>query len=247
MTDTPGPITVNAPTKPSKPTTHSTSSSTSSTVVTLPRSLNLYLTNRLTILAQATFHLGTSRSSAPLHRVTTHQGFSGTPDVVLRSGPSSKSPILATAEFETPLSEQILLTLPLSAHDAVRINMTSTARPPKHWGRRDWWFAVPSAGGEQGEEAKFVWRHSDGEDEERKGYRSGWNLMRRTRWEGGEETAVAFWAYPALTMTKKMAFRFVEEDGGAGGEMWATAAVVSALGIWEIERRRVAGGSAAAA
>lgn len=104
---------------------------------------------------------------------------------------------------------------------------------------------MPSAGEQGEEEERFVWRHSDGEDEERKGYRSGWNLMRRTRWETGEETAVvAFWASPAMTMTKKMAFRFVEDGVGAGGEMWATAAVVSALGIWEIERRRVAGGSA---
>ncbi|KAB5536505.1 hypothetical protein GE09DRAFT_1192664 [Coniochaeta sp. 2T2.1] len=229
------------------------SSSSSSTVAAFPPSLNLYLTSRLAILARSTFHLGPHRRS-PLHGVTTHQGFSGAPDVVLHASPSSKSPFLATAEFETPFSEEVLLTFfvspPENNNNNLRVTtMTSTARPAKDWGRRDWFYSVAEETGEDGENEEYVWRHGDGEEEDddddgRKGYESGWNLLRRRKMgkSGGEEEVVAFYAYPAMTMTKKMAFRFVERGGGEGKVEggWAVAAVVSALGIWELERRRVA-------
>ncbi|KAB5580670.1 hypothetical protein GE09DRAFT_447689 [Coniochaeta sp. 2T2.1] len=228
------------------PTT-SKNPTSSSSQITFPPSLNLYLTSRLAILAQSTFHLGPDRRS-PLHSVTTHQGFSGAPDVVLHTSSSSSksSPVLATAEFETPFSEEMVLTLYLSPNTNSNkrvITMTSTARPAKDWGRRDWFYSVPEGTG--GGKGEYVWRHIDGEEDDDdggKGYQSGWNLLRRRGQE--EEEVVAFYAYPAMTMTKKMAFRFVE--GGAGGGerkvagRWAVAAVVSALGIWELERRRVA-------
>ncbi|KAI1506600.1 hypothetical protein F5X99DRAFT_423231 [Biscogniauxia marginata] len=102
----------------------------------------------------------------------------------------------------------------------------------------------------------FEWRHSRaGEVAALGGRSSGWKLVRLAT-DAGTATAgagagagsaksstdgrevVAVWAWPSMSLSKALKFRFLGAGAtGALGERWAVAAVITALRIWDRERR----------
>ena len=100
----------------------------------------------------------------------------------------------------------------------------------------------------------YEWRHSYGEAiAALDGDRDGWKLVRMTNGPppgvdgqfvpGGYMTSdgkevVAAWTDAFMSMTKRAKFAFLGTgQSGLLGERWAVMAVMSALGIWEKERR----------
>ncbi|RKU44775.1 hypothetical protein DL546_006765 [Coniochaeta pulveracea] len=211
-----------------------------------PPSFNIYLSSN--ILYQKRYALG-QHKDRPLNAISVHTGLSGNPDVILRTGTSSDSAPLATVLFKTFSSDMILTLPPLTpSQPPSEIRMVAAS-----WPTRSWSFVVEVTrpdGGHQPE--PFEWRHSSGgEVKSLSGWGTGWKLVHTG--PGGQGTGsgprsgegnevVAVFAVPAMSITKAVEFRFLGSGmTGQFGERWAVTAVISALGIWEKEKRRNAG------
>lgn len=225
--DRPPPFTRTPATRPAQP---STSTGPSPSINRqFPPTFNVYLSSN--IISQRKFTLGEHKDH-PFYAVTTHTGFSGNKDVVLHTGTSSSSAPLATAQFKT-FSADIILTLPpLGSGAPADVRMKSGP-----WPTRSWFFAVEVATDTNLRKEPFAWRHSSGEGAKSiAGWCRGWKLVRTGSRDGNE--VVAVFAAPPLSVTKKLAFQFVGAgETGEFGERWAVMAVISALGIWEKEKR----------
>lgn len=214
-----------------------------------PPSFNIYLSSN--ILYQKRYALGEHKDT-PLYAISVHTGLSGNPDVILRTGTSPSSAPLATALFKTFSSDMILAIPPLTASQPpTEIRMVAAS-----WPTRSWSFAVEVTRPDGGlRREPFEWRHSSGDEVKTlSGWGTGWKLVHTgpgglgtgsgpRSGEGNE--VVALFAVPAMSITKAVEFRFVGSGmTGEFGERWAVTAVISALGIWEKEKRRNAGAAA---
>lgn len=177
------------------------------------------------------YHLG-EHQDTPIYAVTTHSGWSGNPDVVLHSALLATSPPLATANFKTFSSDTTIQLPPLNASSAATQTTLQGSMFQRHF-----FFSVeiPLSNGQMHSEP-FEWRTTRGDDVQTLGgWGSGWKLMRAP---GPAEEIVAVFTGGMLSLTKKFCFKFVGAgDSGALGERWAVMAVVSAMAIWEKERR----------
>ncbi|OTA91379.1 hypothetical protein M434DRAFT_397217 [Hypoxylon sp. CO27-5] len=210
---------------------------------------------------QRSYMIG-EHQSAPLYAVSLHSGWSGQPDIVLHNGPSDQNPPLAGAtrsSFGT--SATIALPpVPGSGMQAAEEKMEYSGG----FGHTAYTFSIETGVGNAARREPFEWRHSSGSVIQGLGARgSGWKLVRLAtgppggvvgasfvpggaRASDGKEV-VAVWAWASGSLTKKLKFQFLGSGAnGVLGERWAIMAVITALRIWDRERRQRNQSSAAA-
>ncbi|KAF7537374.1 hypothetical protein G7054_g3779 [Neopestalotiopsis clavispora] len=224
-----------------------------------PPSFNAYYQWKFT----KTFHLGESRDH-PLYAVRTHSGWSGSPGIVLHSGPSDKDPPLAAAGQETQWSKHSIIVLPpLPGSDAA--SSTEFMRTNVGWKHTSYPFSIEVTSGATGRLKRegFEWRQSHGGEIKQLGKCSrGWKLVRLSAEAAGpggerEERAhgassdgkeiVAVWAfYSGWSMTKSFKFQFLGSGlTGELGERWSVMAVITALRMWYLHFQGIAATTAA--
>lgn len=180
---------------------------------------------------------------APIYLVATHTGWSGNPDVVLHTTTDSKSAPLATANYKTFSRDTTIVLPPLDSKP--RAIQGETLMKGSTFGRTfTFSVEVPAQPGGQLRSEPFEWRHSRGEDVASLGsvWGRGWKLVRTATGRGAAVGAgtdvVAVFSTGPVSMTKKFCFKFVGAgETGVLGERWAVMAVISAIAIWEKERR----------
>ncbi|KAI1504930.1 hypothetical protein F5X99DRAFT_370312 [Biscogniauxia marginata] len=221
-----------------------------------PPALNGYLHKKL---SEVTFHLS-ENGDTPLFYGELHSGWSGKPEVTLRSGPSENDPVMATAGAAskwTLKNVAIAVASSLGAGDArpeggqdemIQIDMASHYRLKKIYLN----FAMDVGPGGELRREEFEWRHSSGgEIQSLDGDSVGWKLVRLSEGSsaGGKGHArpagltsdgkeiVAVWAHNAsLSMTKAFKFQFLGSGlTGVLGDRWAAAALVSAVRMWWVD------------
>ena len=86
-----------------------------------------------------------------------------------------------------------------------------------------------------GQREAFEWRHSRGSEVAALGAsHSGWKLVRL-----GTGEVVAAWANSSMSITKQLQFHFLGSGAnGILGERWAVMTVITALRMWDMERRK---------
>ncbi|ETS82175.1 hypothetical protein PFICI_07177 [Pestalotiopsis fici W106-1] len=197
-----------------------------------------------------TYYLG-EHGSHPLYIVKTHTGWSGSPDVVLHSGPSESSPPLAGVSANT-LSRSATVELPPLPGSG----RTAAEEPLAFSGFSHGTFTFSIEVGSVGRRESFEWRHSHGNEvDSLGGSSSGWKLVRlATDAPGGQgkgshfvgggpqssdaKEVVAVWSNARMSMSKLFNFQFLGSGvTGALGERWAVMAVITALRIWDKERK----------
>ncbi|OIW27921.1 hypothetical protein CONLIGDRAFT_454454 [Coniochaeta ligniaria NRRL 30616] len=193
-----------------------------------PPEFNLYSAN----LLGRTFNLG-EHQNAPIYVVSIHTGWSGNPDVMLHTSTSANSPPLATANFRTFTNDTTIKLPPLNPRSYV----TETTLKGSMFGRT-WSFSIeiPGPNGQLRSEP-FEWRHSRGEDVNTLGsvWGTGWKLVRLL---GEGKEVVAVFTEGTMSLSKKFSFKFRGAgETGVLGERWAVMAVISAMAIWEKNRR----------
>jgi hypothetical protein len=195
-----------------------------------PPEFNLYSAN---ILGR-TFNLG-EHQNAPIYVVSIHTGWSGHPDVMLHTTTNANSPPLATANFKTFTNDTTIKLPPLNP----RSQPTETTLKGSMF-MRTWSFSIEVLGpNNQLRSEPFEWRHSRGDDVNTLGsvWGTGWKLVRKPG-QGGDAEVVAVFTEGKVSFSKKMSFKFVHAgETGALGERWAVMAVISAMAIWEKNRR----------
>lgn len=182
----------------------------------------------------------------PLYAVSCHTGWSSKPAVILHSGPNESMPPLAAVDSSPYSTTATMILPPLPGTGSTEERMESS----RGFGFPSHMFSVEVGPNNQRE--RFEWRHSRGaEVDSLGGLRRGWKLVRldsnvrnggqfavggaRTR--DGDEV-VAVWANVGMTLSKSFNFRFLGNgDNGSMGERWAVMAVISALRIWDKERK----------
>lgn len=224
-----------------------------------PDKFNLYATN---YGFSRTFMLGNDEHPS-IYAVRLHSGFSSSPPIVLHNGPDpDRCAMLAAVEFAT-FGGDFTLTLPpmpmpMPMPGTAAVAAASEVEVECDFGltSRCYRFDVEVGATQQVmRKEPFEWRHSYGAAVDSLGGSwTGWKLVRMARGpppgaSGGSPPGefvtsdgcevVAVWAGAgALSFTESARFRFVGTgDTGLLGERWAVAAVMSALGIWEKERR----------
>ncbi|KAI1210380.1 uncharacterized protein F4807DRAFT_423183 [Annulohypoxylon truncatum] len=199
----------------------------------------------------------------PLYAVALHTGFSGKPDVVLHNGPSDSRPPLAAAEksgwssrgtvYLPPVPGLSLGTGPGNGGIPAAQEKFETGGGP--FGHKTFSFGIETGVGEGQRREMFEWRHSSSGAVKGLGGRgAGWKLCRLANGppagvqaaefvQGGERGSdgrevVAVWAWASGSMTKTWKFQFLGSGAnGVLGERWAVMAVMTALKMWDIERR----------
>lgn len=206
-----------------------------------PTEFNLYHSSS----APKNFTLG-QHQDQPFYSVSTRSGLSSDPDVVLHSTIHPSSQPLATAKFKT-FSSDIICALPPVSHKNV---LPTDIRMDAGSGvTRSWSFAVEISNGNGGlARSTFEWQQLSGEEVTTlSGPGTGFKLVHTARPGSGAgpragdgNEVVAFFSTTAMSATEKMQFRFVGSgEAGILGERWSVMAVISALGIWEKERRKM--------
>ncbi|KAI2631981.1 hypothetical protein GGR54DRAFT_11548 [Hypoxylon sp. NC1633] len=237
-----------------------------------PPSFNLY---RSSAFMQRLYTIG-EHQATPLYAVSLHSGLSGRAHVIIHSGPADTAPPLATVNRALwGLDATITLPpLPGSSRDPAEVEEHLAAKSGG-FGAPAYAFSVEAGTGAAAalRREAFEWRHSSGDAVQSLGGRvSGWKLVRlatdapaglgpdarfvpgapgsaSSRTDGKEVVAVWSWAGRSYS-NKTLLFRFLGTGAsGALGERWGLMAVVTALRIWDRERRqrnqRAAGGAAA--
>jgi hypothetical protein len=180
-----------------------------------------------------------------LYAVSTHTGWSGQPAVVLHTGPRNSLPLMAAVDFQI-LSHAMTITLPALPGRGVAGKEEELSSKFNGWSRiHGFSVEVDLASGRREE---FEWRHSSGDAITALGAdHFGWKLVRMatsphaahssfTTKDGKE--VVAAWSRTSMRGSKVAKFQFLGTgETGLLGERWAIMAVVTALGIYERERR----------
>ncbi|KAI0900872.1 hypothetical protein F4806DRAFT_172215 [Annulohypoxylon nitens] len=228
-----------------------------------PNSFNMY---RGSGIGNRHFTLG-EHQNAPLYAVALHSGFSGKPSVVLHNGPSDNRPPLAAVEKSGWSSKGTVYLPPppvmgAGANAGVRGSRGGKEGAAEErfeagggFGHKIYTFSIETGVGAGARREMFEWRHSSGRAVKGLDGRSGgWKLCRlatgppagaegRGFVEGGERGSdgreiVAVWAWASGSLTKLFKFSFLGSGAnGVLGERWAVMAVMTALKMWDIERR----------
>ncbi|KAJ9149388.1 hypothetical protein NKR23_g4301 [Pleurostoma richardsiae] len=190
----------------------------------------------------------------PLYAVRPHTGWSGQPDLVLHGGPTEDFPPLAVLNHER-FSRSFTVTLPPLPGD--RLPRDEFVRFPGLL-QSNYTFSVEvdRPGGPRGmRRERFEWRRSHGAEVGRlAGASFGWKLVRMAGDTGAAAGAsggvagpvagdglevVAVWVKAAMSLSKVLKFEFTGVGAtGDLGERWAVMAVMTALGIWDHDRRQ---------
>ncbi|KAH8648576.1 hypothetical protein BX600DRAFT_442862 [Xylariales sp. PMI_506] len=197
-----------------------------------------------------TYLLG-EHQSQPLYAVALHTGWSGKPDVVLHAGPDEKRfPPIASVDANT-MSRSSTVTLPPVPGSGLDCATERAEFSGFGHGKESFSIEVDASGGRR---EAFEWRHSHGGEVDGLGGRGrGWKLVRlaasgsgASRSSDGKEV-VAVWANASMSATKILNFEFLGSGAtGVLGERWAIMAVITALRIWDKERKARSSSAAAA-
>ena len=244
------------------------SSSSSSAVVArqFPPTFSVYsgfMTSDLTI--------GQHKDS-PIYAVSVHSGLSGQPNLVLHAGTTKRAPLMAAVDFHS-FSRRMDITLPppSSSSPAAKNSSASGGAGIRNTGPRahetvearfsGWNNAHPFTIDVEatGRREAFEWRHSTGglAVGSLDAGSSGWKLVRMDAGtdrnaNGGFTTSdgrpvVAVWSRTNFRGNKVGKFMFLGAGAdGSLGERWAMMAVMSALGLYEKQRRQERRSAAAA-
>ena len=172
-----------------------------------------------------------AHQSQPLYAVSLHTGWSGKPSTILHNGRSNKDPPLATADhsmFGSTCTVE-LPPLPTDTTGAVSEERATTSG----WYHKKMNFSIEVES--MGQREAFEWRHSRGSEVAALGAsHSGWKLVRLSTGE-----VVAAWADASMSITKHMQFHFLGSGASVAlGERWAVMSVITALRMWDMERRK---------
>ncbi|KAI2466832.1 hypothetical protein F4781DRAFT_444825 [Annulohypoxylon bovei var. microspora] len=212
---------------------------------------------------QRQYTLG-EHQAAPLFAVALNAGRAGLrPGIVLHAGPSDAQPRLATVESLGWEGRRgggggATVCFP-SAHadgqSGVGRGAAESFEAAGGLGHKTYTFSIRTGVGAAARREPFEWRHSSGDAVRALGGRgSGWKLCRLATEApagvaggafvlGGERAGdgkevVAVWAWSSGSLTKTLKFQFLGSGAnGVLGERWALMAVMTALKIWDIERR----------
>ncbi|KAL8383358.1 hypothetical protein RB595_006892 [Gaeumannomyces hyphopodioides] len=218
-----------------------------------PTRFTLYSTN---YGFSRTFVIG-SDEAPEIYAVRLHSGFSSSAPVVLHNGPDpDRNDVLATVDFAS-FGGDFTLTLPPMPGQP---GGASVVEVEADFGftNRCYRFNVEvgQPGATEVRTESFEWRHSYGAAVDSLGGSwAGWKLVRTSRGpppgaSGGSPPGqfvtsdgcevVAVWAGSGpMSFTESARFSFVGTgDSVLLGQRWAVAAVMSALGLWEKERRQ---------
>lgn len=200
------------------------------------------------------FQLGEHQES-PVYAVSTHSSWSGNPDVVLHTGTSKNDLPLAAAEATPSIPPSLTIHLPSLPGSDQKATIEPLVECKGLSRRYRFSIEVDPAGAVREE---FEWRHSSGSAI--KDYacaRQGWKLMRMSTnppsgvdflssidykpssyKSSDDKEVVAVWANFGMSTNKLWRFAFLGTGAtGALGERWAVMAVMTALLMWEQERR----------
>lgn len=212
--------------------------------------------------------------SNPLYALTLHSGLSGQPHVVLHSGPDPEAPPLATADkasgFSRLTGRVSMITLPALPN----FGRDTTEEPLEcaagFLHKTTYSFSievetgVPAAGGGALRREGFEWRATHGDEVKELGRCSrGWKLVRlhgeadgiggtrAVRDAGttsdGKEVVAVFGDCSSGWRTKVAQFRFLgAATAGCLGPRFAIMAVITALRIWDLQKKQQASASAGA-
>ncbi|KAI1344010.1 hypothetical protein F5Y15DRAFT_184652 [Xylariaceae sp. FL0016] len=188
----------------------------------------------------------------PLYHVSIHSGWSGQADVILHAGASESAPPLASVDGSA-FSRKHSITLPAAPAAGAA---TQTLSSSMGWPHSTYSFAIETGHGAAAPVERFEWRHSSDDAIKGMGGRgSGWKLVRLSTGApagmghdaqfvgGGPRTSdgkevVAVYSWASMSMTKAMYFQFLGSGASGGlGERWAIMAVITALAIWNKERK----------
>ncbi|CRK26210.1 hypothetical protein BN1723_013794 [Verticillium longisporum] len=221
-----------------------------------PPAFNVYLQgfSRTMILAE--------NQAQPIYALRAYSGFAGDASLILHSGPTERHPPLATLDF-APFSLGIVVTLPPSPIPGVPSALSLD--PITGFAHGGYSFTIdvgtsvsPGSSGRWPLE-EFQWRRSRGDAVASLGGRGyGWKLVRLAggpppgadqqwrraglaagahRGSDGAEV-VAVWSEMGYSMSKALRFAFLGMGlTGLLGERWAIMAVMTAMGLFERERR----------
>ncbi|KAI1859283.1 uncharacterized protein JN550_012092 [Neoarthrinium moseri] len=200
-----------------------------------------------------TYMLG-EHQATPLYAITLHTGWSGQPDVVLHGSSSENAPPLAGVET-TAFSRAATVSLPPLPGSGRSVAEEPMAFSGFGNGTHSFTIEVGNTG-TTGRRESFEWRHSHGAEVDQLGGRgSGWKLVRLasdapegvgggSHFVGGGpqssdgKEVVAVWANARTSLSKILNFRFFGSGvTGVMGERWAIMAVITALRIWDKERK----------
>ncbi|KAK7752593.1 hypothetical protein SLS62_005362 [Diatrype stigma] len=210
-----------------------------------PPSFGLYVDSKL----GRRYMLG-EHQAQPLYAVSVHSGWSGQPSTVLHNGPTTEHPPLAGANASAlGRSSTVELPPPLGGAAAAQQSSSSEERLESAGGpfSPKMRFTLDLDGPSAGRRETFEWRHSRGDEVAALGAaHAGWKLVRlgggggeKEAGGGSGEEIVAAWAHARMSLTKQLQFGFVGSGAsGVLGERWAIMAVITALRIWDAERRR---------
>jgi len=199
--------------------------------------------------------------SQPIYALKSHSGLGADASLVLHSGPTEGYPPLATLDLE-PFSRSMAVTLPPAPHPGapVVVELQGLSDFP----HASYVFIIevgnsgPSPRGGGWPLEQFEWRRSRGDSVASLGGRGyGWKLVRlaggpppgasmhgKVRYvTGGDRGSdgsevVAAWTETGYSMSKAVRFGFFG-TGASGllGERWAIMAVMTAMGLFERDRR----------
>ncbi|KAI8624054.1 hypothetical protein F5Y19DRAFT_341316 [Xylariaceae sp. FL1651] len=249
-----------APPKPSSAQRHTSSSALGCNARQFPPAFSMYRED----FWGKRYFIGQSRD-CPLYAVVLHSGFSTESELVLHANVSGNSPPMATVDGIL-FSNSVSIVLPprpgsqLPRAEEILEFYGSFTRVRS--------FSIetnaPSLNSHVGSRERFEWRHSSGPEVGSLGGQfSGWKLVRLSsnsshvpdpqnppRREGdvfgrssdGSEI-VAVWAWSSWSMPEVLHFKFLGSGAdGSLGDRWAIMAVISALAIWNKERKQKRGG-----
>ncbi|KAI1460812.1 hypothetical protein F4805DRAFT_344873 [Annulohypoxylon moriforme] len=221
-----------------------------------PPAFNMYRTSKL---GAKNYSIG-EHQNAPLYAVVLHSGFSGNPDIVLHNGPHDNRPPLAAVE-KSGWSGRGTVYLPpapgSSSYSGGKVTGAAEERfeTGGGFGHKTYVFSIETGVGAGAQREMFEWRHSSGRAVKGlEGRGGGWKLCRLATGppagveggmfvQGGDRGSdgrevVAVWAWASGSLTKTFKFQFLGSGAsGVLGERWAIMAVMTALKIWDIERR----------
>lgn len=196
----------------------------------------------------------------PLYAVSIHSGWSGQPDVVLHSGASDRLPPLAGVDANA-FGRSATVDLPPLPGSGLAGSQERLEMSGAGFGHASQLFSIEvgtaGGGGGGGPRERFEWRHSHGAEVDRLGGRGqGWKLVRLDSdaaaggLRGGAQFArgaartsdglevVAVWANASMSMSKELNFQFLGSgESGVLGERWAVMAVITALRIFDKEKK----------
>ncbi|ETS81322.1 hypothetical protein PFICI_06324 [Pestalotiopsis fici W106-1] len=172
------------------------------------------------------FVIGGHRNK-PVFAVTTHFGWMGMPDVVLHSGPTKDSPMLAGVNSDLFIrSTPVKLRLPGQPATDEHVQIAREGGAHR--------FIIDH--GEPEGRTVYEWLPSLSPAVASVGGRTHWELVRYPEFHADQgKLVIAHWAFErGMSLSKELTFEFLDPSIQlTTGDAWAVMAMITALRIWD--------------